>query len=268
MRLYPQAILLACVSWLMTAALAAQAPADPRLDYDHAVAAALTAFGSGDYWKARGLFERAHALKPNARTLRALGLTAVELKRYTQARQELEDSQQDKRDPLTPAQREEVSNMLKWMQGALATVQLGVEPAQAQVFVDGQLASGLVVLEPGQHSLRVVADGYQAREQALPLEAGTQQVLALVLDRLELKPPPVVASTPALSPADAANTAFVQPDAGTTHTDSTSITQRWWFWTAIGVVVVGGTVTAIALASSKGATDPIGHAVTTLQAGR
>jgi tetratricopeptide (TPR) repeat protein len=257
----------------MTAALAAQAPAksghDYDYDYDHAVAAALTAFGSGDYWKARELFERAHVLKPNARTLRALGMTAVELKRYTQARQELENSQQDTRDPLTPAQQAEVSNMLKWMHGALASVQLRVEPAQAQVFIDGQLASGSQLLEPGQHSLRVTADGYRPVEQALSLDAGNQRVLALFLTRLELKPQLAETAQPAAGSATQGGVQFVQPGSPRPHSDSKPLVERWWFWTAVGVVVVGGAVTAIALASSKkySVTEPAWPRVEVLTAG-
>ena len=32
--------------------------------------------------------------------------------------------------------------------------------------------------------------------------------------------------------------------------DSEPVTKKWWFWTTIGVIVIGGTVTAIAIAAS------------------
>ena len=65
------------------------------------------------------------------------------------------------------------------------------------------------------------------------------------------------AGSAAVSPASENRADLVQP-AGSTQpeaTAETSILHRWWFWTAVGVVVVGG-VTAVLLATRGGGNGP------------
>jgi len=266
MRLFPRALIVVLVSWLMASTGSAQAPADQQ--YERAVADGLAAFRGGQFAKARELFERAHLLRPNARTLRALGLSAVELKRYTQARAELEAARSDTRQPLTAAQRDELNQMLTWMQHALATVQLRVEPAHAQVLVDGEPTSAAqLVLEPGSHTFRVTADGYEAVDHAMELAAAENRSLELVLTRSPVVVPPI-----APAPVAQSSPAFVRPDVAPPPSPARTPTVfgRWWFWTAVGAVVVGGTVTAVALASSgdDSFVEPVGTKVLVLRAGR
>lgn len=51
--------------------------------------------------------------------------------------------------------------------------------------------------------------------------------------------------------------ATTAPPAATESGESDGVTSQWWFWTAIGVVVVGGTVAAIALASGGDSHEPL-----------
>ena len=39
--------------------------------------------------------------------------------------------------------------------------------------------------------------------------------------------------------------------------DSQGLTQKWWFWTGIGALVLGGVATAVALSRSGGASEPV-----------
>jgi hypothetical protein len=65
-------------------------------------------------------------------------------------------------------------------------------------------------------------------------------------------PPPAAAAPAAVQPAGADLTASAAlPE----EPAAPSVLTRWWFWTAVGAVVVGGTVTAIVLASRGGGTD-------------
>ncbi|HVZ75559.1 MAG TPA: hypothetical protein VHJ20_24465, partial [Polyangia bacterium] len=57
-------------------------------------------------------------------------------------------------------------------------------------------------------------------------------------------PPPAVASAPA--PGAPAATLVSTPPA---NEGDSPVYTKWWFWTAVGVVVVGGVVTAVALSS-------------------
>jgi tetratricopeptide (TPR) repeat protein len=75
-------------------------------------------------------------------------------------------------------------------------------------------------------------------------------------------PPPSAAPTPAQTAAQASGTgarddaALAQSDAATTTgaTSATPVTKKWWFWTSVGAVVVGGTAVALALALGGGST--------------
>lgn len=88
---------------------------------------------------------------------------------------------------------------------------------------------------PGKHELRIAAPGYLQETRPFEIEAGKEQKLDFTLQPV---PAPVVME------------------------DDKSIFARWWFWTAIGAVVVGG-VTAGVVASQGPkhvpAGDPDGH---------
>lgn len=61
---------------------------------------------------------------------------------------------------------------------------------------------------------------------------------------------PVAAPTPADTAAHAAAVEPPNDDGGLTRapTESKPVTQRWWFWTGVGAVVLGGTAVALAVA--------------------
>jgi hypothetical protein len=75
---------------LLAMATPVRAQVPPVAGYRDLVAEATREFSAGNFAEARTLFEQAHAAKPSARTLRGLGLTAYELRRYVQAVSELE----------------------------------------------------------------------------------------------------------------------------------------------------------------------------------
>lgn len=245
-----------CTACAQAVPPAASAPADSGLEpgdsaYEQAINEGLAAFRAADYARARTLFERAHALRPSARTLRALGLTAIEQKRYTQGKQELEAALTDPRTPLTDAQRAELDGMLTWMRSALSRLHIQVDPAQARMLLDGEPAPSIVTVEPGTHRLHVEAEGYDSLDRLVEAEAGLQHSVQVVLQRTVPAPGPNIARvdpTAAASPSPV----FVQPTSAVdSGSESKAITERWWFWTAVGAVVVGGTIAAIALSSGS-----------------
>jgi hypothetical protein len=82
---------------------------------------------------------------------------------------------------------------------------------------------------PGKHELRIAATGYLLETQELTVEAGQEQTLDITLAAV---PVPAVV-------------------------EDKSIFARWWFWTAVGAVVVGG-VTAGVVASQGAKHVPAG----------
>jgi tetratricopeptide (TPR) repeat protein len=256
-----------CALWLLCGqATQAQAPIG---NYEQVVSEGLRAYQAGQYQDARASFERAHAISPSARTLRALGMTAVELKRYGAARAELEAALADQRQPLTETQRGEVTQMLSWLGSSMGTLQVVADPRDARVAVDGEAGAGPFVLEPGSHSLRVDAEGHDPSEQQVELAAGQQKKLEV---RLRPRAVAAVELAPALQPVAAAEPEiFGQPAAAQARDSSDgSLLGTWWFWTAVGAVVAVGATVAIVAASSgtrEVAVEPPATRVLVLRAG-
>jgi len=63
-------------------------------------------------------------------------------------------------------------------------------------------------------------------------------------------PPPPAAAVPAAPPPSAPAASLVASPAPATGGEE-PIYKKWWLWTAVGVVVIGGVVTAIALSSGS-----------------
>ena len=96
---------------------------------------------------------------------------------------------------------------------------------QSDVFVDGSRIGQVpaeAVLAAGMHPVRVVHDGYLDATTQVVLRAGEQKELTLDPE----KAPP--------------------------------FTARWWFWTALGVIIVGGGVTTIAILLTTERGPPVG----------
>lgn len=91
---------------------------------------------------------------------------------------------------------------------------------------------------PGKHELRVAAPGYVQEVRLVRMEAGEPQALEIQL-----------------APVPAPNV-IVEED--------TSIFSRWWFWTTVGVVVVGGVTAGVVASQGPNhvpAGDPDGRVV-------
>jgi pimeloyl-ACP methyl ester carboxylesterase len=157
--------------------------------YGELVRESLSEFSAGDFAEARALFERAHALQPNARTLRGLGITAFELKRCVKAVTELEAALADARKPLTDAQRNEVQGLIKKARRFVGKFKLELTPANATVLLDGRPSeSAELVIDLGEHQVSVHAPGYRDAELKLVIDGGEDTTQRVKLVRLELSP--------------------------------------------------------------------------------
>lgn len=162
MRAASFACLLAVV--LATASSGARAQgesetADPPAEYTELIEEGL-AESSVQHWaEARAIFRRAHALHPNARTLRAIGMTSYELRDYPEAYRMFRAALVDTRRPLTEAQRAEVQGLLDRTESLLGRYTLEAFPADASIRVDGvvvMVAPGdELLLQPGVHRVDV-----------------------------------------------------------------------------------------------------------------
>ena len=112
-------------------------------------------------------------------------------------------------------------------------LEIQATPAGAHVFLDGKVVGRapltLSQVAPGTHTVLIKAAGHRSAEHAVQVGVGKKTVLEAKLPAVPKKPPKVA---------------------------SGSIATKWWFWTAIGVVVAGGVTAAILLSQPAGEETP------------
>ncbi len=202
-------VLTILVVQLVASAGSAQGSADQgSAEYTKVIKQAVTEFDAGNWLEARVLFQRAHALSPNARTWRSLGITAFEMRRYVDAIAELEGALADNRKPLTEQQRKEVQDLLNRARAFVAVYQVTVAPQEAEVIVDGQpamLKDGQLYLDPGHHVVTVRAPGYLEERKDLRIDEPRRDELTIelkVANQSESEAEPAKAAAHTTSPSE------------------------------------------------------------------
>jgi tetratricopeptide (TPR) repeat protein len=224
--------------------------------YESIIDQGVREFDAGNYAEAHSLFEQAHALQPNARTLRALGFCAFELKHYVESASDLEAALVDTRNPLTVEQRSEAATTLSRALRYIGELLLETQPSEALVVIDGRAVSERrFKLDAGDHTVVASQPGFQSRDLTVTIVGGQQLHAQLVLPALAVSPSQVAAAAPLAS---------ATPQASSENDSQPGIAERWWFWTAIGAVVVGGTVSALLIAQSHGDKSDSGSSGVTL----
>ncbi|MBN1769972.1 MAG: PEGA domain-containing protein [Deltaproteobacteria bacterium] len=187
----------------------------------------LAALQREDYATALVAFERARALEERPILLYNIAMCRRALLQYPEAIAAFRHYLVLVGPEAHDERRQQVQDLIAQMEGDLARVVVRVDRDGATVLLDGERVgttplAHLLQLGPGRHVLEVRRDGY--RDAVLPFDvmAGEAKELALALEPLVAAPP-----TEPVEPVD---------DGG--------IVESWWFWTLIGVVAVGGAVTA------------------------
>ncbi|HEX6241320.1 MAG TPA: PEGA domain-containing protein [Polyangiales bacterium] len=221
----------------------------PEAEYARHVSEALSEFELSHFEEALAQFKQAHAIFPNARTLRGLGMVEFELRRYGSSVAFLEQALASTVKPLADKLRSDTETLLERARTYIGELRLTTEPKAASLSVDGVTvsteASRDLVLDVGEHLLEVRASGHLTQTRRVQVEGGKLQSLHVQLVRID---------------ADAER-ALSSPEGEPRRADATPLRKRWWLWTTIGVVVVGGAVaTAILLTRDSG---PEGRPITT-----
>jgi hypothetical protein len=208
-------------------------------EYRSVIEEALAEYNRGNWEEAAALFDRAHRLNPSARTLRGMGLTAYEARRYVDAIRYLADALTDTRRPLTQAQRDEVSSTLERARRFVARLRLNIGPAEAKVTINGRPAEpdskGDVTTDPGLLDVEITADGYESALRRVRLTAGGQEELNVQLSRTRAEAPPapqVSSSSPQTAPPAASQAEPVD--------DGNAVGTIKWI---VGGVAVAGLIT-------------------------
>jgi tetratricopeptide (TPR) repeat protein len=231
--------LLACaaLSTLATPASAQHAPALPP-GYTELIDEAVAEATRANFIEARALFARAHALYPNARTLRGLGMMSYELRSYAESVSYYEQALTSNERPLDADLRRDAEGQLNRARRFVAELKFALTPPATRVSVDGapaQLgASGLLRLDPGQHTLLFEAAGYRSETRSLNVRGGESLVWTIML--------PLAGDSQATQPDEPnANAALAAP-AAQRDDKPRPLVKNPWLWA--GVVLAAGAIAA------------------------
>ena len=205
-----------------------------------------TLYDKADYTGALDKFQKANALYPTPEIVLNIGLTHEHLKNLQAAATHYERflGQVDREADL--ARVKGIQQKLDGLRAQLGSVTLDCGVKGAAVTMDGNpsgstpLGSRLYVT-PGRHELAVIGAGQTPFNKTLDLRAG--QHLALKVKLQPLAPPADEPGTKALD---------LTP-APPPKTGARPLYKRWWFWTAVGVVVAG--TAAATIATQTGGSD-------------
>lgn len=190
--------------------------------YRELVNAAVAEYGLRHFAEARGLFSRAHALSPNARTLRGLGTTEFELRNYSESVSYLEQALASTVKPLDPSLRERTERVLARARAFVGRLQLHVQPSSSLAIVDGLPVRGAkeeIVLPVGDHVVELQAPGYLPEKRKLRVDGGDCKTLYIALT---LQVDPAHASEQREPPR--------------------ALRKNPWLWTGIALVAAGTAV--------------------------
>ena len=240
---------LVLVAWMapsMASAQPAGVDAQARAAFDRGIAEV----DAGRFANAVTAFEESYRIRPVAVVLNNLAAAYARMGRYQLAIATYQRYLTEGSERLSPERVQVVRERLAELRRDAPTVTLRVTPATFSLAVDGRavsLTDGEVALDPGGHLLDVSAPGFSAQHREIQLAPGAREVWEVTLEPAAVTPAAAPTVTP---PAAAPATAAVASVAPTPHPPepprtSPAITSRWWFWTGVGVVVLGGTALAL-----------------------
>ncbi len=239
----------------------AQTPPDAAATpdaYRQLIDQALSEFRHKNWPEARVLFGRAHALSPNARTLRGMGVVSYEMRDYVQAVRDLTLALTDSRQSLTDELRAEAQNLLARARTFVAVYTVSLEPTSAILKVDGsaarQEADGTLLLPFGVHTLSASAGGYETGHTQLSVQGGERGDVSLSLAQADTdgpdRPPTPVAALPARvapAPPAGARAAVPRPSSGRLR----------YTWVAVGAGAMFGAAAAAFWVVGSGKLDDL-----------
>ncbi|HKO91507.1 MAG TPA: PEGA domain-containing protein [Polyangiaceae bacterium] len=217
---------------------------------------------SGALAEALEQFEHAYQLSPAYPVLYYIGAVSADLRRWARARQAFELYLELGGAELAPERIAEVHVHLEELSKHTATLTLTLNVPGAEVHVDGAKLeptsiSGLI-LETGEHVVRVSKPGFQPLEQTV--EASTGENLHLVLPLAPLLADEAVAGGgPAAAGAGAAgsNAAMGAPASGASPELEPSGVPLWIPWTVTGALAVAWATTAALAVQARHDRDAI-----------
>ena len=185
------------------------------------------------------MFQKAHTIAPSSRTFGQLGLAESAVEHWADAEEHLIASLGSAQDPWVHKNHAALLQALTLVGEHIGQIAL-TGPPGAAVIISGKSTGPLplakaIRVNAGSALVTATAPGFKQFEMSVPVEAGKETQLKIVLEPIQLSPPPVpsVAATP--SPA--------APAAGP---EQPSLS--WRSWTGGTLLGVGGAITAWGIA--------------------
>lgn len=234
-------------------------------EYATTLVDAIREYNAGKYPEARALFQRAHELDPNARTLRGLGLVEYKLNHPAAAVRLLTAAVSDARRALTPEIKRESERLLEELRGYVGSYHIAIAPAGATLTVDGSPTDASeqpLLLDVGEHLLSIHSPGYQPQERRLNVKGGEAEDLHI--DLLPESPASAPVEAPAAAePAVPPDTTRELPEAppptdltvrpATSSDEQSPSARTTWGFVSLGTGAVSLTGTVIAWRISEAA---------------
>lgn len=245
----------------VTPRVAQAAPTAQADDYEASIKRGVALRREGKDREALAEFQRALALRETPQVLAQIGLAEQALGVWLGAEEHLQKALKGKGDPWLARNEATLRKSLAAVAEHLGGLEIWGEPASADVIVNGKPAGKLGVspsirVIAGTCSLLVHADGYEDLTRQIQVGAGGMvrenvQLVPSPQKRTLTAPPPAVAAAPEPAPAlEVTRTAPPASEPSPTE-EKVGLTHKWWFWTAIGAVLVGGAATAFVLSRPK-----------------
>lgn len=265
----------AAIAIVLATSLAVSALARPAAaeDVESLVRQGIELRKQGKEREALEVFERAAQIRKTPRVMAQVALAEQALGLWVKAEEHLKEAIATPEDPWIKKNRKTLDDSLVIIQDRLSTVEIWGEPAGAEVKLNGELvgtlpATGSLRVPAGSVTLSVRAKGHVDSSRSLELKKGD-----FAREHVTLQPAPVarapevpvyVAETLALAATqgsaggNAGGPPLIEkPRQGeAVSDDSTPLYKRWWFWTIVGAVVVGGAATVFMLTRGSECAEP------------
>jgi hypothetical protein len=202
---------------------------------DVLIAKGLELRHEGKSLEAVEIFQKANEIAPTPRSVGQLGLAESAVERWENAEQHLNISLASPQDSWVKNHRALLEQALTLVGSHIGQIAL-TGPTGAAIVISGKSAGTLPQPKPirvnaGPALVTATASGFKQFEMSVPVEAGKETQLKIVLEPIPLPPAPAPppAATGAVSPVRAAE---VQPQS------------IWRTWTGAGLIGVGAGVAA------------------------
>jgi hypothetical protein len=217
--------------------------------------------------EALDVFRRAAAIERTPHVLGQMGLAEQALWMWVEADADLHDALAKSDDPWIRKNHDTLEEALKVINRHVGGLIVGGNPKGAEILVNGRVAGTLPTDVPlrvlvGSATLTVRAKGYEDVSRTIDVRADGQ-----ISEQVELTPlpstRPAAVALAAPPPAPPTTTSAVEasleakpspPTEPASDAEAAPFYERWWFWTAVGVVAAGAITTAVVLVHDKKST--------------